>query len=195
MKQFFIKYKQLIPVLILTLLSALSVVNALINIADWNYHFHLSIKQYVAFIVLIINYIAFFKYRTYYKYILIFSLLLGFSNFVNFTPYEIAGFIKLNSIKLHFQPFISLICIVTYIFNFRRVNELLIQTFKSPPEVAAKKETAEYTDQIEKFKKLYYNHSDEQLQTIIAEGRHINEAINAARQILTERKTIQHKIS
>lgn len=102
---------------------------------------------------------------------------------------------KLNSIKLHYQPFISLICILIYIFNFRRVNESLMQNFKSPPEVTAKKETTEYTDQIEKFKKLYYNHSDEQLQTIIAEGRHINEAINAARQILNERKTSHDKIS
>ncbi|MCR6640866.1 MAG: hypothetical protein NVV82_18200 [Sporocytophaga sp.] len=71
----------------------------------------------------------------------------------------------------------------------------MIQTFKSAPEIAAKKEIADYSEQFEKFKMLYSNYTDEQLQTIITEGKHISQAINAARQILNERKSIQDKSS
>lgn len=59
MKQYFIKYKKLIPVVILTFFSASSVISALLNMEEWGNHFHLTIKQYGAFVVLTINYIAF----------------------------------------------------------------------------------------------------------------------------------------
>ncbi|WP_156140819.1 hypothetical protein [Sporocytophaga myxococcoides] len=97
--------------------------------------------------------------------------------------------------KLQYQPFIFLVCLITYLINFKRINESLIQAFKSPPETAAKKEIVEYAEQIEKFKKLYSGFSDEQLQSIIREGRHIKEAINAARQVLNERKSLHDKLS
>jgi uncharacterized membrane protein len=196
MKQYFIKYKGLIPVLILTVFSAYSVIYTLANMmTEWDKHFLFTSKHYAALVILTMNYIAFFKYRHYYKYTLLITLLLGFCNFVSFTVDEYNGYIQFNSIKFYVQPVFFLICVITYLLNFKRVNNSLKQAFQSPPEYAAKKEIADYSEQLEKFKMLYSNYSDEQLQTIITEGKHTSQAINAARQILNERKSLQEKLS
>lgn len=84
-KKFFIRYKQLFPVLILTGICVFTLDEIFESKVDIVSSVQLlSLKNYLAFFLLILNYLIFYFWRKTYKYILIATLLLGLFNLINF---------------------------------------------------------------------------------------------------------------
>jgi hypothetical protein len=190
-KQTYQTYKQLIPVIILTVLTILTILTAFrgtVEMGGENYDFELTTRHYGAFLAIIVTWVSFFTLRHLFKYVLTLTLLFGLINLINFTALQTMSFIAFDELKLGLQPTIFLISILTYIINFKRANELLYDIFGPTPEQANKNAQRRQTEQIDKFKDRYSKFSDEQLNAILTENKFVPEALQAARQLLTERQ-------
>ena len=124
----------LIPTLVLTgccLLTIATFFRGKVQMAGTEYDFVLTPQHFGAFATVVLNFIAFFVFRPYYKYILSFTLLFGLFNAIYFIPLDIQFTFGIGILKLRFQPVILVVVLLTYIINFKRVNEFLIDPIVS----------------------------------------------------------------
>jgi hypothetical protein len=185
------QYKQLIPVIILTVFAIVTILTSFrgtVEMNGENYDFELTFKHYGAFLAIFINWLSFFTFRRFFKYVLTLTLLLGLINLINFTALQTISFIAFDKHQLGLQPTIFWISILTYTINFKRVNEILYDFFGPTPEQADKNARKRQTEQIDKFKDRYSKYSDEQLNIILRENKFVPEALQAVQQLLTERQ-------
>jgi hypothetical protein len=124
-KSIFLKYRQLIPVIIMTVL----LINTFLNAYQIRQLFTneisglmVSWKQFLACLFVIINLISFFYFRRYYKYVLALTLIAGLFNFICFTLTQFEYFIGLGQVILKFQTTTLLIILITYLTNLKSAN-------------------------------------------------------------------------
>jgi hypothetical protein len=188
------QYKLLIPVIILTVFAILTILTSFrgtVEMDGESYDFELTVKHYGAFLATAMSWISFFKFRRLFKYVLGLTLLLGLINLINFTALQTISFIAYDKHQLGLQPTIFWISILTYIINFKRANEILYDIFGPTPEQANKNAQTRQQEQIDKFKDRYSKFSDDQLNAILTENKFVPEALEAVRQLLTERQKTQ----
>ena len=180
-KKFFIKYKQLFPVLILTGICVFTFVEIFESKVDIISSVQLlSLKNYLAFFLLILNYLIFYYWRKTYKYILIATLLIGLFNLINFNLGEYN--LYLGS-EIGIQPFITLILILMFFINFKTVKNFFFE--RGNTEVIDEKiKKSEQKQKIEMFKKKYQSYSLENLEMILSDNRYVYEAKEAAKELL-----------
>jgi len=186
------KYLQLLPLVVLTLVSAITIMNALkgkVVMNDLEYDFSLSISHYIAFLLLAINYILFFVYRNVYKYAVTIFLVAGLFNFINFSSltsnfsFRIGGFHTPG-----IQPVIFFIILITVLTNYRYINELITKNIRDISPNTKQNASQYLSEKIDTFKDRYKSYSTDELNHIITENKFVPEAIMAAKELLYERQ-------
>lgn len=188
-KTIYQKHKQLIPVLLLTLFIINTIVSAVFNKLNGGY-WGMTLKNYAAIILLILNLVIYFKSRSYYKYALFFTLILGATGLIVFTPFEASGYLQTGSLRLSFQPVVALIVIITFIINFKRTIELILDLFRPTAAEAEKKEKESKSEQLEKLKSIYRHKTSDELTQLLTDKRFVPEAHKAAKELLEERQEL-----
>jgi hypothetical protein len=183
--QIYSKYKQLIPTVILVALCVFTLTSYFIekNASEDSY-FLLNVKHYGAFVTASLCLISFFVFRNYYKYLLGITLILGFWGVINFTPSLLMIALGFGRFEIVYQPTVFFIVALTYIINFKRANEFIINQLRSIKGREGEFEEQLQGDKIEKFKERYRMFSDNQLKQILEEAEFVPEALEAARQLL-----------
>jgi len=188
---FYEKYKQLIPVLVLILFclsTVMSAIHGTVIMAGETYDFELTIKHYLAFAAVLINFISFFLFRSIYKYTLLVTVLLGAFNFINFSAFETTWSVNISSLTIAFQPSAFLAGFVTYLINRKKINGYIIDQLKPSPEDAERNAKEYWSESVNKFKERYSSYSIEELNQILAENKYVAEALEAARQLINDRR-------
>jgi hypothetical protein len=185
----FYRFKQLIPLIILTIVALFTLINGLLYISDDN-TFLLNTKHYLGFTTLIINYLVYIFLRKYFKIIITLTLLLGLFNFINFTAALITSSINIGNVLLGCQPYVFLICLLTYFLNKNSVHKMLHKVLEPSPEIVRVRKEKQEANSKRNFLLKYQTCSTTQLETILKEKRHVGEALEAAKQMVEQRKNI-----
>lgn len=188
-KTIYQKHKQLIPVLLLSLFIINTTVSAVSNKLNADY-WEMTIKNYAAILLLIFNFIIYFKSRSYYKYALLLTFILGSISLIVFTPFESSGYLQFGSLRLGFQPTIALMVIITYLINFKRANEMMLDYFGPSATESIKRELDDHSEKVEKFRSIYQHKTSEELILILTDKRFVPEAHKAAKELLEERQEL-----
>lgn len=187
---FFDKYRQLIPLLLLTILTMVTLTTFVIG--EFNYNidnrFSLTFKHYLGFATIIISYLTYFYSQKHFTLIIGITLLLGLFNLIIFNASQIITYIRIGSLEIGCQPYIFIICLVSYILNRKSVNNLLGEFFRPTPEQIIQRQEKYETETIQKFINKYQSYSNEQLENILTDKRYVSEAIEASKRILEQRK-------
>jgi hypothetical protein len=186
------QYLQLTPLLVLTLFSVGIIVaafNGVVVVSGKQYPFSLSLKHYLAFVSIAVNFICYFFFRSIYKYALLITIVVGLFNLINFTAVEHFIGLRIGKISVSFQPTAFLGGLLAYFLNFNRVNSYLIDLIavKRTPEEQEKFEKKVFAEGVEKFRNTYRHYSSEALTEIVEAKKFVPEALEAARQILEDR--------
>jgi hypothetical protein len=154
------------------------------------YEFALTTKHYIAFGAITINFLTYFLLRQFYKYVIGLTVVLGLFSLMTFSALTTTSSFGINSLKIGFQPSAFWAGLFTYIINFKRVNEFIFNNLatKRTPEARQTDDKQRFAEGVEKFKQKYDGYSVESLTEIITANKYIPEALEAARQLLNERK-------
>lgn len=186
-----------IPLLALSVLFSITIVQLLTDsfmVEGKSYSYQFNEKHYLALGALIINYATYVFSFKHYKYTLLVTLLLGLFNIINFNI-ERDSFFWGSDRFIQFQPYIFLICLLTYAFNYKSINALL-GTFISPTKHIKDKRQKEYLmEKSNRLKKMYTGFETVKLEKIIADQRYQKEAQLAAKEILAERNIVGRKLT
>lgn len=194
LKGVFRKHKQLLP-LFLILASCLQAIIASINgtvvMAGETYDFALSSEHYAAFGILLVNFVCYFFLRQFYKYVLAVTVIVGLSNLANFSDLETTQCIKVNSLKVCFQPATFWAAVLAYLINFKRVNSAIVSIFMSErtPEEIDQNMKARFDEEMQTFKERYAHYPSERLNELVLGNKLVPAALAAAQVILNERQT------
>ena len=189
-KQSFDKYKMLIPLFILIGLSILTLLKGFSGQIEVNgsyYDFVLSIKNYGAFTALIINIIIFSFFRKYFKYTFSITILLGLFSLINYTSTDTKWILSLGSLEVGFQPTSFFIGLLTLGLNLKLIKSFLDSLNDEKSEQNLIENQRIFDEHVAKFKNTYANYSAEDLKNIISNNRHVDSALEAARQIINNR--------
>lgn len=187
----FRQHRQLLPLLVLTAYCVNAIVTAVrgtVVIAGDTYNFALTTKHYIAFGAIGLNFLTYWLFRPYYKYTLGLTITGGLFNLMTFPALEMTQSFALSSFKVSFQPSAFLAGLVAYIVNFKRVNEFIIDNLATnrTAEEQEKIEKARFQETVGEFKEKYSSYSVEMLTEIVIEEKFVPEALEAARQLLSE---------
>ncbi|MDI9862341.1 hypothetical protein [Flectobacillus roseus] len=184
---------QILPVLLLTIYCIDAIVTAMrgtVVITSTTYDYVLTIKHYIAFVAIGVNFFTYFFLRQFYKYTLGLTIAIGLFNLMTFSALQTTSIIGINSLKIGFQPSAFWAGLLAYIINFKRINEFILDNLvtKQTPEEQERIEKVRFAEEVEKFKGKYKSYSAETLTEIITANRYVPEALEAARQLLNERQ-------
>lgn len=184
---------QILPVLLLTTYCIDAIVTAMsgtVVMAGITYDYELTIKHYIAFGAIGVNFFTYFFLRQFYKYTLVLTIVIGLFNLMTFSALQTKSIIGINSLKIGFQPSAFWAGLLAYIINFKRINEFILDNLvtKQTPEEQERIEKVRFAEEVEKFKGKYKSYSAETLTEIITANRYVPEALEAARQLLNERQ-------
>ena len=185
---------QILPVLLLTIYCIDSIVTAMrgtVVMAGITYDYELTIKHFIAFGAIGVNFFTYFFLRQFYKYTLGLTIVIGLFNLMTFSALQTKSIIGINSLKIGFQPSAFWAGLLAYIINFKRINEFILDNLvtKQTPEEQERIEKVRFAEEVEKFKGKYKNYSAETLTEIITANKYVPEALEAARQLLNERQS------
>jgi hypothetical protein len=184
------RYKNLIPMLVLTALCVGTIVTRFTGMrdADDSYpHIILTWKHDAAFAAVILNYIIFFGFRPYFKWSFIATLLLGLVCLINFTVADSQWSLKMGNTKIFIiQPASFYVALLTLLLNVKTIRAKQDKS-ESAPENRLSNEKY-YREDLEKFKTKYAGYPDEDLQKIMADRHFTAATLEAAEHILSERK-------
>jgi hypothetical protein len=191
MRQTFEKYKQLIPVLVLAIISIATIMEfiqkAPIIVASGETSWLTPTpKHYVAFAAVAICLIIFFVYRPFYKYVLGATFFLGLFDLINFTAEDTIFSLGLNSLKISFQPTTFYIIILTVIINLKEIRKKREENVQTIEPISNYSQDR-FNEQFEKFKETYKNKTSDELTQIVTENKFTPAALEAARQLLNDR--------
>jgi hypothetical protein len=195
----FRRHRQLLPLLMLTAYSINAIVAAVrgtVVMAGDTYNFELTTKHYVAFGAIGLNFVTYWLFRPYYKYTLVLTITGGLFNLMTFPALETTQNFTLSSLKVSFQPSAFFAGLLAYLFNFKRINEFVIDnlTTKRTQEEQDKIEKARFQESVGKFKEKYGSYSVGMLREIVNEKKFVPEAIEAAKYLLKERQRDENAI-
>lgn len=184
---------QILPVLLLTIYCIDAIVTAMrgtVVITGTTYDYDLTIKHYIAFGAIGVNFFTYFFLRQFYKYTLGLTIAIGLFNLMTFSALQTTSIIGINSLKIGFQPSAFWAGLLAYIINFKRINEFILDNLvtKQTPEEQERIEKVRFAEEVEKFKGKYKSYSAETLTKIITANKYVPEALEAARQLLNERQ-------
>ncbi len=186
--------KQLLPLLVLMAFGIETLITAVrgtVVMGGETYDFSLNLKHYVGFAAIAANIIVYFLFRQFYKYSLPLTIAIGLFGLVGFSALQMKwNFGVIIGLPFGLQVAALLAGLVAYILNFHNVNQFLADQLtakRTPQEEVLYKETKS-AESILKFKERYDNYSTEKLNEIIAANKYVPEALEAARQLLNERK-------
>ncbi|WP_170061835.1 hypothetical protein [Hymenobacter chitinivorans] len=147
-----------------------------------------TFRHYLAFTAVALNVVLYFYYRPLYKFTVAGMLLLGIWNVICFTPDQLTAGIGMDdSCKLSLQPFSLLFAIAFYVPNRKTVHGFLRKYLFPAPSL---QRLAEYQrESIDKFKATFVRKSTESLSLMIQEKKMVPAAVQAAQELLLERKT------
>ncbi|MFY7732087.1 MAG: hypothetical protein ACOVSR_01300 [Bacteroidia bacterium] len=185
---------QILPVLLLTIYCIDAIVTAMrgtVVMAGITYDYELTIKHFIAFGAIGVNFFTYFFLRQFYKYTLGLTIAIGLFNLMTFSALQTKSIIGINSLKIGFQPSAFWAGLLAYIINFKRINEFILDNLvtKQTPEEQERIEKVRFAEEVEKFKGKYKNYSAETLTEIITANKYVPEALEAARQLLNERQS------
>lgn len=112
--------RQLLPLLLLTVYCIDAVFTAMggaVAMAGETYEITLTIKHYMAFGAVTINFLTYFLLRQYYRYTLPFTVIVGFFGLITFSAFETTITYSLSSLKIGFQPSAFWAGLLAYIHN------------------------------------------------------------------------------
>jgi hypothetical protein len=181
MKEKIVKYKNLLPILLLCGISIWTIIEVLFVKTEYEgelYDKHFSITNYFAFSALLTDLFVYFKFHRYFKYAVLATVLLGLIGILNYhtTAYKIVFIIP-------FQPTSFCIAILYLGLNYERTKIKI--SGKNVPE----EERQPDLEKIETFKMKFLNKSTEELTELLNDKRFVKEAKIASIQILKERNT------
>ncbi|MBC8112170.1 MAG: hypothetical protein H7Y04_14025 [Verrucomicrobia bacterium] len=101
---------------------------------------------------------------------------------------ETTFFLKVGSLDTSFQPIFFFVGLLTYILNFTRINDFIIDCFTPSPEQARINQIERENEAISKFKERYKYYSTNQLENILKGRKFVPEALEATKQLLEEQK-------
>ena len=186
----YLRYKNLIPLLVFTGFCVVTLTERFSGTreADGSYsHITLTWKHYGAFAAVLLNYFVFFGFRSYFKRCFIATLLLGLLCLINFTVPDSQWFLKMGDTKTFIlQPLSFYVALLTLLLNFRTVRAK--QTKSEPPAENLLNNEKYYREDREKFKIKYAVYPDADLEKIIADRRFTAAALEAAEQLLSDRR-------
>lgn len=189
LKKYYLKYKQLIPVFILTgmlMLTLIEIKASNANNLEQSSYLSPSLKNYLALIFIVLNYLTFFLLRKFYKYILISTLLLGMFNVINFNFGEYRFFLSSGS-TFGIQPFILLLTFLIIGLNYKKVKSFFSGESLSLEREQGIKILIE-KEKIERFIEKYQSYTLEDLKLVLADKRFVHEAKEAAKQLIKLRE-------
>jgi hypothetical protein len=179
MKESYKKYKKLIPLVIFTALALYTLASSIAGI------YSINMRHYAAFLAAAVNWVVFFYRRPYYKYVLSITLILGLLNLLSFTFLSTESItFHMGSVGLTFQPTSLIICIITVLTNLPKKEDVVVIASQNVSTHNQK----QLDEDIVKFKNIYENKSSDDLMQLIVDKRYTGAAIDAAKQILTERQ-------
>jgi len=185
------RYKNLIPLGVFTVLCITTLITRFSGTreADGTYsHIILSWKHYGAFAAVLLNYGIFFRFRPQFKKTFIATLLLGLFGIINFTATDSLWTLKMGDTTVFIlQPASFYVALLTLALNYKTIRAR--QAKSEPPAENLQSNEKHYREDLEKFKSKYAPYSNEDLEKIIADRRFTAAALEAAEQILSERKT------
>lgn len=136
--------------------------------------------------------LSFGFYNKAYKYLLFTVLVAALFGLVTFFPTD--GCLSLGVSRLILKIQIGGLFLVglTYFLNKESANIFVVDSFQrlfdiTPERIQAMNEKR-YKDAVSEYKQRYKEHTIEQLKLIVEESRYVPEALEAARQLLNERK-------
>jgi hypothetical protein len=194
-KDLVFKHKNLIVLLVLSGFF----VKTIIDIFTTQFYFKgvgydrsFSIEHYIALFFLMTNLVLYFKARKYFKYGIIIMLVLGLFNVVNFNPEEqtmsFGTSSKSSTIEISFQQLSFLFILLYVAVNVKTLHKMLPEPSK---ETMVKSNTFTLNMQeenIAKFRGKFQDLSNEELEQKVNSPGFTDEAKEAARRILEERK-------
>jgi hypothetical protein len=192
--QFFTKLKQqrqLLPLLLLVIYCIDAIISAIRGKVEMNgvtYDYSLTIKHYIAFAAISINFLTYFFLRPFYKYTQGLTVAVGLFNLMTFSTFETTQSLALNSLNVSFQPSAFLAGHLAYIINFKRVNAFAIDNLTSK-HTSEESEKVKFAEGVEIFKRKYESYTIEALTEIMTANKYVPEAKEEARQLQRERQT------
>ena len=191
-KSWYDKYKMLIPVLILSIFCISTILGHIFDTTDTLVYgefarYTITNKHYGAFVMVVINFIAFFYLRYLYKYILLLTLVLGFFNVINFTLSESQIVIRISGSEVRFQHFSLFVGLLTIVISYKRIIEIYKEEFGKPSKQILIDEQEKYVEDIHKLKNFYKNKTSDELTQILEDKRYTQTALEAIKQVLNER--------
>lgn len=178
MKEWYQKYKLLLPVLILTGFSVYTLLDFLFGVLV------LSLYHKLGFAACAICLLSFFMMPRNFKYLLGVTLILGLFNFLNFTPSTYTYGFSLNNLNATFQPLSLVVGILTLLLLIKKRKDLV--TINSSPATTIHQD--QYAGSVEKFRMKFADKTDAELRELIADKRFTPAAKEAAQQLLNERQ-------
>ncbi|MFM2386025.1 MAG: hypothetical protein RL660_782 [Bacteroidota bacterium] len=167
----------------------------------WAGHIFLAVKQrtfqtflghsyeyYVAFLLIVLNFLVFVFARPYYKFSFAITLVLGLFGLAYFTPGIDTIILTLGRLEISFQPIILVFIALTYLLNMPAVHGTLRKMFEPSPEEAIRIEADNKLQNLAKFKEKFQYYSIEKLQNVIDKEGFVEDAKEAARQLLQEKQ-------
>ena len=184
--------KNLLPLLVLIIFCISTIYQVLTYSEIYNGEtsaYYFSPNHYLAFGVVILDLIIYFKWRKAFKIAIITTIVLGLLNILNFTYFERTYSIKFIISSPNFQPLSFLIGITYYILNFNYVNQIILSNlFSKASESEIKQRQREL---IEKYKSNLATNTNNNLQAIIEQKGMVEEARIAAEELMNERTSIR----
>jgi hypothetical protein len=139
--------------------------------------------------VLIIDYLVFFYARKYFKLFIAITLLIGYTNTINFSSSISTVSLRIGSLKIILHPVILFISIISYITNYKKVNNVFGRFFTSNSENEEDYAKRKYEEKYNHFLKEYSTKSTAELTKISLDERYLKQAKEAAEKILEVRNT------
>lgn len=175
-------FETVLPLLLLTILCIWTIVEFMTGISG------LKGSHLVGLGIVILNWVAFIRFRHYYKYLLLLTIVLGIIELINFAPIVYTISFGIGSVAVGIDVISFCIGILTYIIHFKKVNELFTQHFGASAQQSEKYERRVASEEIERFRDRFSEYSNETLNNIITETKYTTTAKEAAKQILNGRK-------
>jgi len=192
MKTFFIKYKLLIPVIILSFLCVMTLITFIRGTVKMDgivYNgFILTGKHYGAFIAVALSLISFFFLKQFFRYIFLLTLMLGLFGAINFTALEHSWALTLGPLVVSIQPSAFLVSLLTLglaLYHNNTGSHISPEhaTVEVPLHIVKR-----HKEEVEKFKNIYVDKNTEELTRIIIEKKYTAAALEAAQDVLNERQ-------
>ncbi|HRG87962.1 MAG TPA: hypothetical protein PLW44_03015 [Chitinophagales bacterium] len=158
----------------------------------------LNSKFYVSTLCVLALVLCYVGYTKGYKYLLFIVLLATLFGWVSFFPIE--GYVRFSVFKIAATIQVGgLILIgVTYWLNKESANTFIVGSFQHlfdiTPERVQAMDKERYKNSVSGYKQRYQEYTSEQLTLILQENRYVPEALEAARQLLEERKNTGVKL-